>query len=275
MPPYFGGIPPKTPASRDEIAAFQRHLPPKRWHGLDPPLVRCGVIGQGAGLVVAAWTAASLTEEKNAGVQMFRSFGVAATMRVVQTLPGALTTPGSLLVGDVLEELGALDAPFGPVRNEKDLQGFWDAVASLGAEVFVTDENSGRRLLTAATPAGATGNLKKWIWVSGSPRFRPPPLPRWASMVECHVWFTAPEAESFFAFLCPQGRVHLRLPERVRLAQEGRAQATCSGLIVNCKETAGFDVLVQWPVRGITACACGKKGALELTQPQENVWTYD
>src|SRR5690242_15431786 len=68
-----------------------------------PPVVRAGIAASGERLLVLAWSAAELARERAAGVRLFRRLGVEAGMRVANTLPGALATPGSLLLGDVVE----------------------------------------------------------------------------------------------------------------------------------------------------------------------------
>ena len=67
--------------------------------------VRLGITGTGDTLLVLAWSAADLARERAAGARLFGTLGVRAGMRVANTLPGALATPGSLLLGDVIEEI--------------------------------------------------------------------------------------------------------------------------------------------------------------------------
>src|SRR5438445_11370961 len=97
---------------RTDLVCDQRTHPP---HGTRPPgaapPVRLGVSGRGAELLVLAWSAADLARERAAGTRVLARLGVAPGMRVANTLSGALATPGSLLLGDVAEELGALRVP--------------------------------------------------------------------------------------------------------------------------------------------------------------------
>jgi len=266
MAVYLGGKPPKTPASRRELAAFQRNLPPDVWHRQDPPLVRCGIAGSGEDMVVLAWTAAALAVERDAGVAMLRRFGVKPGMRAVHTLPGALFTPGSLLLGDVLEALGVLDVPLGPIRKESDSALLWSTVRSLNADVLVTEAASGLRILREQPPADVLAKLRHWIWMSEDPTFTIPPLPPLASGTRCALWLTAPEAECFFAYRCPESSVHLHHPERVRIpSPEERRSLRAEGLIVAADSAnQGIEILVPWPVRNLRHCACGQGGALEL-----------
>src|SRR5579862_1333062 len=109
--------------------------------------VRVGVTGTGETLLVLAWSAAELARERAAGVRLLRRLGVAPGMRVANTLPGALATPGSLLLGDVVEELGALDVPLG----DGPPTAAWELVDRVQPDVIVVGEDA--RTFFAAAPA--------------------------------------------------------------------------------------------------------------------------
>src|SRR5207244_5253645 len=101
---------------REELLRDQlEHLPlgTRRFTDAAPP-VRVGVTGSGDDLLVLAWSPAALARERAAGARLLRRLGVVAGTRVANSLPGALATPGALLLGDVVEEIGALDVPLGP-----------------------------------------------------------------------------------------------------------------------------------------------------------------
>src|SRR5207253_4511909 len=83
-----------------------------------------------------------------AGVRLLRRLGVAPGMRVANTLPGALATPGSLLLGDVVEELGALDVPLG----DGPPAAAWELVDRVQPDVIVVGEDA-RAFFAAATAA--------------------------------------------------------------------------------------------------------------------------
>src|SRR5258706_15077881 len=94
---------------RPELVADQLAHPPwgaRRFTAGDPP-VRVGATGSGADLLLLGWTAEELAAEVAAGAALFSRFDVAPGMRVANTLPGALATPGALLLGDVIEAIGA------------------------------------------------------------------------------------------------------------------------------------------------------------------------
>src|SRR5438067_9992035 len=115
--------------------------------------VRVGVSGTGETLLVLAWSEAELARERAAGVRLFRRLGVAPGTRVANTLPGALATPGSLLLGDVVEELGALDVPLGAVEDAAAARQAWDLVERVTPDVIVLDDATTATFLAAAPPA--------------------------------------------------------------------------------------------------------------------------
>src|SRR5439155_687203 len=124
----------------------------RRPPGAAPP-VRLGVSGSGAELLVLAWSAADLARERVAGTRVLARLGVAPGMRVANTLPGALATPGSLLLGDVVEELSALDVPLGAVEDAAAARQAWDLVERVTPDVIVLDDATTATFLAAAPPA--------------------------------------------------------------------------------------------------------------------------
>src|SRR5947207_15378452 len=84
---------------------------------------RVGVTGTGDDLLVLAWSPEDLAREVAAGARVLRRLGVAPAMRVANTLPGALATPGALLLGDVVEEIGGLDVPLGTIDSDASARG--------------------------------------------------------------------------------------------------------------------------------------------------------
>src|SRR5947207_2113705 len=97
------------PITRSELVADQLAHPPwgSRGYAPDDPPVRVGATGSGTELLLLGWTAAELAVEVAAGATLFGRAGVVPGMRVANTLPGALVTPGALLLGDVIEAIGA------------------------------------------------------------------------------------------------------------------------------------------------------------------------
>ncbi|HYR97061.1 MAG TPA: hypothetical protein VEM57_10010 [Candidatus Binatus sp.] len=169
------------------------------------PAVRLGVTGTGSTLVVLSWSAAELARERAAGVRLLGGLGVRAGMRVANTLPGALATPGSLLLGDVIEELGALDVPLGAVDGEA-ARAAWELFDRVQPDVVVLGDAA---FLAAAPPASRP-------WWRGIVRLR-----SGTAAVETSVpaaagftgwqrtWLAVPEATSFVAGTCAASRFHV------------------------------------------------------------------
>src|SRR5207249_10589680 len=115
---------------REELLRDQLgHLPlgTRRFTDAAPP-VRVGVTGSGDGLLVLAWSPAALARERAAGARLLRRLGVVAGTRVANSLAGALATPGALVLGDVVEEIGALDVPLGSADTETAARQAWELV---------------------------------------------------------------------------------------------------------------------------------------------------
>src|SRR5437764_10082665 len=139
----------ETLLRRADLLRDQRAHPPLGTHR-SRAAVRAGVAGTGETLLVLAWSAAELARERAAGVRLLRRLGVAPGMRVANTLPGALATPGSLLLGDVVEELGALDVPLGQVDGAAAARQVWELVDRVTPDVTVLDDASAAPFLAAA-----------------------------------------------------------------------------------------------------------------------------
>jgi len=191
--------------TRGELVRDQLTQPPfgtRRPRDATP--VRVGVTGTGDDLLVLAWSAAGLARERAAGTRVLRRLGVEPGMRVANVLPGALATPGSLLLGDVIEELGALDVPLGIVDGESAARQAWDLVDRVEPHVLVLDHASGPALL-AAIPAGARPWWRGIVWLGiGSAAPAPAAFDGWQ-----RNWLAVPEATSFLGASCTASRVHV------------------------------------------------------------------
>lgn len=172
--------------------------------------VRVGVTGTGASLLVLAWSASELARERAAGTRMLKQLGIATGMRVANTLPGALATPGSLLLGDVIEDIGALDVPLGTVDSDAAARQAWELVDRVQPAVMVLDPTSGGRLLAAAPR-----RVRTWwqgiVWLrAGKSEAELPPLPDAVGFAGWQrMWLAVPEATSFLAHSCAAARFHL------------------------------------------------------------------
>jgi hypothetical protein len=173
-----------------------------------PPTVRAGTSGTGADLLVLAWSAAELGRERRAGTRLFGRLGVRPGMRVANTLPGALATPGSLLLGDVVEELGALDVALGDAADPGIARPAWELVDRVRADVLVLPADTGAAFLAAAPPAGRSW-CRGIVWlVTGGPRPPSPPPPASGLRGWQRAWLAVPEATSFAGRTCAAGRLH-------------------------------------------------------------------
>jgi hypothetical protein len=247
-----------TPLRRPDLLADQRERPPfghRQFSAADPP-VRAGITGSGADLLLLAWSASDLAREVAAGVRVLGSLGVRAGARVGNTLPGALATPGALLLGDVNEALGALDVPLGVIADDGAARAAWELVDRVQCEVLVLDPTTAMTFFRAAPP-GARPWWRGVVWLErGDGHARPAPPGGFAGWQR--TWLAVPEVASFAGGSCEQGRLHVDAGVAVEIAG-GRA-------VLKPRDAAAapgpFDT--GMPAR-IVACACGADGpALEL-----------
>jgi phenylacetate-coenzyme A ligase PaaK-like adenylate-forming protein len=197
---------------RSELLEDQlAHLPHGTRHRAGaPPPVRAGITGSGTQLLVLLWSAADLVRERAAGVRVLRRLGVTAGMRIANTLPGALHTPGSLLLGDVVEEIGGLDIPLGVIENEAAAKHAWELCDRVEPTILVLDPATAGRFLAAA-PAAARPWWQGIIWV------RAPGGTAAVPAVSDHLgfggwrraWLAVPEAACFVAHECGAGNFHV------------------------------------------------------------------
>jgi phenylacetate-coenzyme A ligase PaaK-like adenylate-forming protein len=197
---------------REEILRDQLdHLPHGTRRFADATLpVRAGSAGTGNSLLVLAWSAAELASERAAGTRLLGRLGIHAGMRVANTLPGALATPGALLLGDVIENIGALDVPLGAVDSPAAARQAWELVDRVQPAVIVVDRASAAPLLTAAPR-----RLRTWwegvVWLqtgAGAPdvsaQLHAAGFAGWQRR-----WLAVPEVSSFVAHSCAASRFHV------------------------------------------------------------------
>ena len=194
---------------REELLRDQLdHLPlgTRRFADAAAP-VRVGVTGSGDGLLVLAWSPAALACERAAGVRLLRRLGVGPGMRVANSLPGALATPGALLLGDVVEEIGALDVPLGSPDTEPAARQAWELVDRVEPAVMVLDAGSAVALF-AAVPRSTREWWRGLVWLDAGAV--PPRAPAAAGFSgwQRH-WLAVPEAASFVAHSCAASRYHV------------------------------------------------------------------
>ena len=172
--------------------------------------VRAGISGSGDDLLVLTWTAADLARERAAGARLLTRLGLTAGMRVANTLPGALVTPGSLLLGDVIEDIAALDVPLGAIENEPAAKAAWELIDRVQPDVLVLEAPQATRLFAAAPPA-ERGWLRGLIWLrrgAEAAALPKPPTPMGFAGWQ-RTWLAVAEATSFVAGSCSASFFHV------------------------------------------------------------------
>jgi len=247
------------PLRRPDLLAEQRERPPfghRRFTAGDPP-VRAGVTGSGDDMLLLVWSASDLAREVAAGARVLGALGVRAGTRVGNTLPGALATPGALLLGDVNEALGALDVPLGAIDSDGAARAAWELADRVQCEILVLDPTTATSFFHAA-PAIARPWWHGVVWLErGDGRARPAPpggFDGWQ-----RTWLAVPEVASFAGGSCEHGRMHLDADVAVEIA-DGRAVLEARG---PAAAPGPFDTGMR---ARLVACACGAGDpALELT----------
>ncbi len=266
----FAGVP---LTRRDDIRNDQlEHLPhgTRRFENAGHP-VRTGISGSGANLLVLTWTAADLARERVAGTRLLERLGVTHGMRVANTLPGAMATPGSLLLGDTVEELGALDIPLGIVDGEAAARAAWELIDRVQPEILILDGASATRLFASIAPA-----RRDWwrgiIWLRSTPAdtLPAPPAPSGFAGWQ-RQWLAVAEATSFVAWSCPEARFHALDHVVVEVADDTTGVPCAAGQVGTLVITplAGDTPLLRYAsnIRGRIAtspCPCGDTAAFEL-----------
>jgi hypothetical protein len=235
---------------RADLVAEQRARPP--WGSLafgpDDPPVRVGVTGSGVDLLLLGWTARELADEVAAGARLFGGLGIAPGMRVANTLPGALVTPGCLLVGDVVERIGALDVPLGVAETEEAAKPAWALFDRVECGVLVAEPGPATTAFFAAAPPGERPWWRGIVWLSrGGAAVPVPPPPGFAGWQR--TWLAIAEVTSFVAASCAAGAFHVR---------EGVTAGVADGELV----VGGFAPGMR--ARSVEACPCGGGRAVAL-----------
>jgi len=260
------------PTRREELVRDQLdHLPHGTRRFADAGhLVRAGISGSGDDLLVLTWTAADLARERAAGTRLLRRLGITAGMRVANALPGALVTPGSLLLGDVIEDIGALDVPLGALENEAAAKAAWELIDRVQPDVLVLEAPQATRLFAAAPPA-KRGWLRGLIWLRRGAESADRPSPPAAVGFEGwqRIWLAVAEATSFVAASCSASSFHVDEGVLVEVIDGVAGAALAAGGQGELALTLlGLDTpLVRYScglrVRATGgACPCGEAGAV-------------
>lgn len=120
-----------APVGAAELAADETANPPYGTWRAATDFVRVGVPAREGPLEMVVFTATDLELEARVGAATLAAAGLAPGRRETNTLPGGLATPGSLVVGDAAQALGALDMPVGQISaaGPRDVAfDFWQRV---------------------------------------------------------------------------------------------------------------------------------------------------
>jgi phenylacetate-coenzyme A ligase PaaK-like adenylate-forming protein len=230
--------------------------------------VRAGISGTGKDLLVLGWSANDLQRERAAGVRLLTQLGLGAEMRIANALPGALTTPGSLLLGDVVQDLGGLDVPLGAVDSEAAAKQAWTLIDLVEPAVIVLNTPSALQLFGAA-PARKRPWLRGIIWLQidgdggGVPAVgEAAGFSGWE-----RTWLAVPEVTSFVAVSCSAQRFHLDTRVDVDVVDGSKGSSMDDGEVGELAITA-LDMETDLRrylsrVRGRTMdqrCPCGTDG---------------
>lgn len=145
-PRALSEVPIATPG--DLAADEAQHPPYGRWRACSDGFVRVGVPRWASPLELVVFTAGDLEREARVGASALGAAGLVVGMRETNTLPGGLPTPGSLIVGDAAQTLGALDMPVGPIEAEAPRAAAYDFWCRVRPD-FAALDLAGARALAA------------------------------------------------------------------------------------------------------------------------------
>ncbi len=238
----------------DLLRAQLAHLPLGRRPSRDgTAAIRCGATGSGENLLVLTWSASELAGEVAAGARLFGRLGVGAGARVANDLPGALASPGALLLGDVMEHLGVLDVPLGVPQDAASAAQAWQLVDLVEPAVLVLDPSSAPTLFAAA-PA----RVRPWwtgiVWLRRTTDTAAHPRPPAGFAGWERDWLAVPEAAAFVAHSCAARRFHV---------DQGVWAEVSDGELVLSPEGVALRYATGLRARLVAGpCACGDGGAL-------------
>jgi phenylacetate-coenzyme A ligase PaaK-like adenylate-forming protein len=225
--------------------------------------IRVGQTGTGADLLVLAWSAADLAREVAAGARLLGHLGIGAGSRVANNLPGALATPGALLLGDVVEHLGALDVPLGATESEAAARTAWELADLVEPEILILEPSSAA-ILFAAAPDRQRPWWQGVVWLRCGPGASPRPrVPRGAEPWQ-REWLAVPEATSFVAHSCAAAHFHV---------DEAVAAEVVDGVLVLTPLGGDMPVLRYVSDAGArlvgAPCRCGEPGTVLEVAPSD------
>jgi hypothetical protein len=134
------------PVRAADLAADEQRRPPYGGWRVGAAFVRVGVPLLAGPLEMVVFSAADLAREARVGAATLRAAGLCPGWRETNTLPGGLATPGSLIVGDAAQALGALDMPVGAIDAEAPRATAFDFWSRVRPDFAVLDVAGARSL---------------------------------------------------------------------------------------------------------------------------------
>jgi phenylacetate-coenzyme A ligase PaaK-like adenylate-forming protein len=147
-----------APVVIEDLAADERAHPPYGTWRAASEFVRVGVPARPSALEMLVFTPADLELEARVGALALSTVGLAPGGRETNTLPGGLATPGSLVVGDAAQALGALDMPVGPISAAAPRDTAFDFWQRVKPDFAVLDAAGAQDLARLLEDKGTTAN---------------------------------------------------------------------------------------------------------------------
>jgi hypothetical protein len=189
-------------------------------------------------------------------------------MRIANALPGALATPGSLLLGDVVQDLGGLDVPLGAIDSAAVAKQAWTLIDLVEPAAIVLDTPAALQLFGSATARQRPwwqGIV--WLHVNGEGGGAPAVSEAAGFSGWQRTWLAVPDVTCFLAVSCAAERFHIDTRTSVDVVDETTGSRIPNGRIGELAITAlDMDTSVAAYRSGIRgclkedACPCGASG---------------
>lgn len=147
-----------APVRIEELAADELDRPPYGSWRAARSFVRVGVPARPSALEMLVFTADDLEAEARVGSIALAAAGLAPGGRETNTFAGGLPTPGSLVVGDAAQALGALDMPVGPIGAAGPREVAFDFWQRVKPDFAVLDPAGARDLASLLADKGTDAN---------------------------------------------------------------------------------------------------------------------
>lgn len=147
-----------APLSVEDLAADERAHPPYGSWRAASSFVRVGVPARDSALEMLVFTTGDLEAEARVGAIALAAAGLAPGGRETNAFAGGLATPGSLVVGDSAQALGALDMPVGPIAAAGPRETAFDFWQRVKPDFAVLDPAGVRDLAALLAEKKTTAN---------------------------------------------------------------------------------------------------------------------